>query len=280
MRQMHTKTFTDGAIGPVSILPGVTGENLYLFDLESLVSTARGEVEPGLCSFLTDWARKHPCYLITSQSYQVVLQSVPSPLRQSLTAVFASSGADVWRQDEPATRLEHDFDDSVYAFLASVVQSSAYPAKKAPVLSAGPATLRLDMAGTTATHRQRRAYIDWEQGTGELQQIKSEFEARFPNYRICRDGLSGLLITHEDFSSSRAITHMRALHPDACVLGYFRPASVAGYAADLSAKFTGADVLAEVGGPSDLVQLLKYEERRHAVPDVRLPSSLLNLLEA
>jgi len=280
MRQMHTTAFSDGAIGPVSIRPGAIGEDLYLFDLESIVSTPRGEVDAGLCAFLNDWAKKHACYLVTSQTYQAVLQTVPSPLRQSFEAVFASSGADVWRQDQPATRLEHEFDDKVYDFLARVVQSSAYAAKKAPVLSAGPATLRLDIAGTTATHRQRQAYIDWEQGTGELSQIQSEFAPRFPDYRICRDGMCGLLITHKAFSSNRAINHMRALHPDARVLGYFRPGSVAGYAADLADGFAGADVLAEVGGPSDLAQLLKYEERRHAVPDASLPDALLRLLEA
>jgi len=280
MRSSNFNALLNEALGPVQVANDERLEDVYLFDLESLVSSVNSQIDAPLCSFLIDWAQEHPCYIVTAYDYQTVIQTLPSPLRRAQAAVFACSGADVWRQDQPAIHKEHLFDDAIYEFLAQVIQNSNYPDKKVPAVTAGPATLRLDIPGQNASIRQRKAYMDWEKSVGELRDIMYEFAVRFPEYRICRHGLSGLLIIHKAFSPSQSVHFLKALHPNAGLLGFFRPGSTSGYASELAAHFAKMDMYAEVGGPSDLAQLLKYEERRCRKSIPGFSQELLNFSEA
>ncbi|MTI43062.1 hypothetical protein JM93_02967 [Roseibium hamelinense] len=269
----------DGAHGPVPVKIAGTGQDLYLFDLEALVPSVHGRMDPGLEQYVTDFAEKHPCYIVTSYGYHVVLRTLPEHVRCVAAGIYAASGAEIWKTDQPVHQEDHLFRDSLYEFMAQVVQRSTYPDKKAPLLDVGPASLRLDIPGQRATVRERQAYLRWENTHSELANIVHEFTARFPDYQICRDGMTSLLITHRNFSARSTLTGIKADHPEGRILGYFRPSSLAGYAADMAAGLQPQDLIAEVNGPSDLAQLLKYEERRHDCAEPALPNALLDLLE-
>ncbi|MTH99856.1 hypothetical protein [Roseibium sp. RKSG952] len=275
MQAPFMNSSTLDVLGPVPPSSNGSAGDIYLFDLDVLSTSRRARMDDGFAQVLTAWARKHPCYLVTSHNYQTVLSVVPQPLRHAMRENHASSGTEVWQNDASVRHHDHPFRDSIYEFLAQVVRRSSYEEKRAPLLDSGPACLRIDIAGHKATAAQRKAYLEWETGTRERAEIISEFAIRYPDYQICQNGETGILITHKDYSPNTVVQALSANHPDGRILGYFSPMSACGYAAAMADSLEKPNMFAEIAGPSDLAQLLKYEERRQQKSEIKVPAPFL-----
>ncbi|QFT32116.1 hypothetical protein FIV00_16620 [Labrenzia sp. THAF82] len=235
--------------------------NVFLLDLDVLVRNDQAHLEHDLASYLEDFAKLRPCYLLSRSSYNDVLLRLPERLIRSLTGVFANSGSELWSQNEIMIRHEHDFSDDLFEFVAKVVQQSSYPAKRTPTIECGPASLRICLAGTNSTAKQIEDYKKWENEHNELTVILDEFSARFPSYEVYRDTDHSLLIMPSSFNSSIVRNHIIKRHKSARLISYLKPRSVSGFARPLHNAFSEVDICTVVGGPCDVSQLLSYEKR-------------------
>lgn len=246
-------------------------EDVFLFDLNAIVPGTFCQIDHDFADYLRDFARARPCYLLSSVSYNELMSRLPSRVRHAFKGIFVSSGAELWREDEVQERREHRFSDDLYEYLVKVVQNSGYPEKMAPLIENGPATLRVCLAGTQATIGQLKAYLKWEEEHCELPIIVSELKAKFPDHAVFQDSGSSLLISPNTFSSALIHQHIASEHQGARLISYLSQRSVTSFAKPLCEALSEADLLTEVGGPSDLSQLMSYDIRR---------SSTRNLLAA
>lgn len=272
--QHYSNQYNDNQIpSPATI--GLIGANrdCYIFDLDALCHGFAGRLNEAAVETILCWAQRHPSYLIASSNYHELTDRVPEQVRSAFAGVFASAGTEFWQQDRSVSQNTHLFTDDVYEFVARVAQTSPYPEKQAPLIDCGPGTLRLTLAGRNATPPQRNAFLDWDKETGELDSILSAFENRFSDYRMCRDQSCSLLISHRSSTSSQILTTLDDLHPDAHVVGFASVLSLEGYARPLVQAAGHQHNMMAVDTPCDILQLLRYEERRHRCEPVPYVSS-------
>lgn len=250
-------------LGPSAI--GLSGsyQDCYIFDLEALCHGLEGRLNEAAADKVSNWARQHPSYLIASSRYHVLTDRVPEQLRSAFAGIFASAGTEFWQQDRSISQSRHQFTDDVYEFVARVAHTSRYPEKQAPLIECGSGTLRLSLAGGNATRIQCDAFLDWDKEAGELNSIVSAFERRFTDYRMFRDQHCSLLINHQSSTSSQIFTRLEDLHPGARIVGFAQASSIEGYALPLFEAACDLRRVMSVDTPSDVLQLLRYEERRH-----------------
>ncbi|MEM9632467.1 MAG: hypothetical protein AAGA50_14140 [Pseudomonadota bacterium] len=261
--------------GPVDNRMNVTSNDVYLFDMATLVENGGGEIEPAFASYLLDFARQRTCYLISHAGYTDIMSCVPAQVRRAFTGIFAVSGTEHWYQDDLVHQFEHEFSDDLYEFVVKMVQMSGYPEKLAPSLDSGSASLGICLAGTNATRRQKRKYVNWELQHQELSGFMDEFRVRFPEYSICRDTDASLLITPSSFSPLTVRDHISDNHGSARIVGYVSQGTAYGFAKPLCQDLSGAGILSLVEGAGDVAQLLSYEKRRLSLEEqaeiVRFP---------
>jgi len=263
---------------PFALNGSETREDVYLIDLDALVPAPFGRLKEDYAAYLADFAAQRPTYLLTRTGYTDVMSRLPSPLRDALAGVFANAGTELWVKEDLIVQHEHDFSDDLYEFIVKAVHSSAYPDKMTPMLDSGSATLRICLAGTRSTARQQSAYAVWEREHRELPAIMSEFSIRFPDYRIFQDSDTSLLIMPASYSTALVRSQILKRHKASRLIGYLAPESCASYAAPLCDALLKTDIISEVGGPSDISQLLSYE-KRHLPRRVPSGSVLLQHLQ-
>ncbi|MEP2761417.1 MAG: hypothetical protein ABJP66_20375 [Hyphomicrobiales bacterium] len=250
--------------GPiVSNLPN-SGGDIYLFDLDAITTRSHGHLEHSFAVYLEDFARRRPCYLLTRENYNNVVTRVQNGIRQTFAGIFAASGTELWVGQEIRVRSEHDFPDELYEFVVNVVQKSAYPGKLAPLIDNGAASLRICLAGTHSTVSQLKAYSGWEGEHQELPDIMREFQVRFPDYSIYQDTDTSLLVLPNSYSSALVQNSLLKRHKTARLICYLTERSVTGYADPLCNALLSSDIVSVVEAPSDVSQLLSYENRRHS----------------
>ena len=253
----------------------VTSNDVYLFDMATLVEKGGGEIEPAFASYLLDFTRQRNCYLISHAGYTDIMSCVPTKVRRSFAGIFAVSGTELWQRDGLVHQVEHEFSDDLYEFVVKMVQTSGYPEKLTPSLDNGSASLRICLAGTNATRRQQRKYVNWERQHQELGGFMDEFQARFPEYSICRDTEASLLITPSSFSPLAVRDRISERHGSARIVGYISQGTAYGFAKPLCQDLSGAGILSLVEGAGDVAQLLSYEKRRVSLEEhaeiVRFP---------
>jgi hypothetical protein len=264
--------------GPVAPEGPGCRPNVFLFDLDALVPSPFGRVNEGFASYLKGFAGLAPCYLMTSANYNDVLSRLTESVRHAFAGIFAAAGTELWNKDEVQVRHDHNFSDDLYEFIVKVVQASPYPHKLALMLDCGASTLRVQLAGTRSTWRQRDAYAAWESEHRELPAVMNEFRVRFPGHRIHRDSETSLLIIPEGFSTALVRNHISERHKTAHLIAYLSPRAAETYAQPLCEAMLGKDVLSVVAGPSDVSQLLSYEKRRltgtDPMPTVKLRTTV------
>ena len=262
----HSKITSVGRVtgpltGPVAGTGASAQEDVFLFDLDALVPSPFGRMDDDFARYLTQFAGQRACYLLTNSNYTEVMTRLPEHVRNAFAGIFASAGTELWGKQDVLVRHEHDFSDDLYEFLVKVVQTSAFPDKRAPVLDNGAATIRMQLAGTRSTANQRKSYLAWEREHRELPAIMKEFQVRFPDHRIYRDSDTSLLIMPASFSTALVRSHILKRHKTARLISYIAPQSTASYAAPLCEALLSSDILSEVSAPSDVSQLLSYEMR-------------------
>lgn len=268
--------FPQPVFAPIGRVSGPLASNepqnndVFLFDLETLTDRDQGHVDHGFALYLEDFAKQRPCYLVSRQNYNEVMLRVPSTLRKLLAGVFSSAGSELWVRNEVLIRHEHDFSDDLFEFVAKVVQKSAYPQKRAPMIDCGPASLSICIAGYASTSRQIATYLDWEAENAELPVIADEFRARFSQYDICQDTEHSLLVTPNSFNSAVVRDHILRRHKSARLISYMTTRSAEGFAKPLFAAHARTDICSIVGGASDVSQLLSYEKRNMAGKDFKI----------
>ncbi|MBG6211803.1 hypothetical protein IWQ49_006498 [Labrenzia sp. EL_126] len=260
--ELMTPDHVSGVIG------NSRSEDVFLFDLNAIVPGTFCQIDHDFADYLLEFARLRPCYLLASVSYNDLLSRLPSRVRFAFKGIFVSSGAELWCEDEVLERREHRFSDDLYEHLVKVVQNSGYQEKVAPLIENGPATLRVCLAGTQATIGQLKAYLKWEEEHCELPKIVNELRAKFPDHEVCQDSGSSLLISPNTFSSALVRQHITTEHEGARFIGYMSNRAVNSFARPLCDVLSGADLLTEVGGPSDLSQLMSYDIRRASARDL------------
>lgn len=268
------------SVGQVSNPLSKAGEKVFLFDLDALVPSPFGRLDEEFARYLSDFALQRPCYLLTNANYGEVMNRLPSHVRRAFAGVFAAAGTELWGKYDIQVRHEHDFSDDLYEFLVKVVQTSAFPDKRSPMLDNGPASLRIRLSGTHSTANQRAAYAAWEQEHGELPAIMNEFRVRFPDHRIYRDSDTSLLILPASYTTALVRSHLLARHKAASLIGYLSPQSVISYAAPFCEVLQQGDVVSQVSAPSDVSQLLSYEIRHMAASDPASAAPVSRLVEA
>jgi hypothetical protein len=246
--------------GPV-ILQEMPKNDVFLFDLDALTTNDHGHLDHAFATYLLDFAKLCPCYLFSRANYNEVMLRVPSRVRYAFAGIFSDSGSELWVRNEVLIRHEHDFSDDLYEFVAKVIQKSSYPNKLGPMIDCGSACLRICLAGTRSSVKQIADYLEWEIEHQELPIIMDEFRARFSNYAVYRDTASSLLIMPISFTSAMVQNHIIKRHKSARVVCYLTPRSADGFARPLYNSFSNADIVSQVGGPSDVSQLLSYENR-------------------
>ncbi|MCV0423861.1 MAG: hypothetical protein K5905_00155 [Roseibium sp.] len=264
--------------GPEIVDPLAAGEKVFLFDLDVLVASRFGRMDHEFAGYVREFARSHPCYLLTSANYSEVMSRLPGSVRHAFEGVFASCGTELWVNNEILIRHEHLFSDDLYEFVAKAVQQSAYSGKEAPLLECGSATLRLSLAGIRSTAGQQMAYRRWEREHRELDVIADEMKARFPDHTVCRDSDISLMITPNTFTSARVHEHILKRHKASRLIAYFANRSAGGFAKPLCDALLTSDVVSTVNGPSDVSQLLSYEMR--SAPDAgQRPHTMNRMLQ-
>ncbi|GAA0775534.1 hypothetical protein E1180_12785 [Roseibium denhamense] len=266
--------------GPIGWKSPAPINDVYVFDLDTLVPSPKGRMDVEFARYLTAFANKRPCYILSNTSITDIMARVPSSLRAACAGLYAAGGTELWVRDELVLQHEHDFSDDLYEFMVKVIQTSAYPEKRAPMLENGSATLRLCIAGYQSTLREIGEYAAWEGEHDELSTIIHEFNARFPDYCIHRDTATSLLIVPKTFSSDLVMRHLLKRHKNARLVGYMTPAASSSYAAALSEAFGSKDVLSIIAGPSDVSQLLSYEFRRLLQQEQNSAAPALEKVEA
>jgi len=263
------------SVGQVSSPLSRGGRTVYLFDLDALVPSPFGRLDEDFARYLAEFASHRPCYLLSNTSFADVMTRLPSYVRHAFAGVFAAAGTELWGKHDVLVRHEHDFSDDLYEFLVKVVQTSAFPEKRSPMLENGSASLRMRLAGTHSTAGQRKAYAQWEHEHKELPAIVNEFRVRFPDHHIFRDSDTSLLILPATFSTALVRSHVLKRHKAARLIGYLSPRSAASYALPLCEALLAGDVLSQVSAPSDVSQLLSYEARQKPVgaPAAELPTA-------
>ncbi|WP_434052059.1 MAG: hypothetical protein RDA78_22775 [Roseibium sp.] len=239
-----------------------SGEDVFVFDLAALVPGTCCQIDHDFAVYLRTFANAKPCYLLTSVSYNELMARLPTSVRKAFRGVFASSGAELWSSDEAVERVEHTFSDDLYEYLVKVVQNSAYPAKDAPLIENGPATLRVCLAGTKASIGQLSTYLTWETEHRELPLIVNELKSKFPDHDVHQDSDTSLLVAPVTMSTSRIHRHITSEHSNARVISCMSRRSANGFAEPFCNALSESDLVTEVGGPSDLSQLMSYEMRR------------------
>lgn len=265
MAMQHYSTQYNGNQIPGPSAIGLTGRNrdCYIFDLDALCHGFTGPLDEAAVETILRWAQKHPSYLIASPCYRELTDRVPEQFRSAFAGIFASAGTEFWVRDSSISQSTHLFSDDVYEFVARTAHTSRYPKKQAPLIECGPGALRLTLAGRNATRLQRDAYLEWDKETGEQSSIVSAFESRFSDYRMCRDQNCSLLISHVSTSSLQILTTLRDLHSGARIVGFAHALSLEGYVRPLFQTSGHQHNVIAVDTPSDILQLLRYEERRH-----------------
>ncbi len=233
----------------------------FVFDLDVLVPSAFGHIENRFAGYLIEFAQSHPCYLVSSATYNNVMSRLPGRVRRAFAGVFSASGAEYWEKDQLVVRTQREFSDDVYEFMVKVVQTSAYPGKSSPVLECGPASLRVCLAGTGSTAGQLKAYHSWEAENAELPAIIHEFRARFHDYAIHRESDTSLLILPAELSSEAIRDRILEQCGGSGLVVYMGPRSAEGYAKPLCDALETHDVCSVVESPGDVSQLLSYEKR-------------------
>jgi len=243
-------------------------EDVFVFDLAALVPGTCCQIDHDFAVYLRTFANARQCYLLTSVSYNELMARLPTSVRKAFKGVFASSGAEHWRADEVVERVEHTFSDDLYEYLVKVVQNSAYPAKDAPLIENGPATLRVCLAGTKASIGQLSTYLNWETEHRELPVIVNELKAKFPDHDVHQDSETSLLIAPATVSTSRIHHHIAETHADARIVSCLSRRSADGFAGPFCRSLSDADLVTEIGGPSDVSQLMSYEMRRRTAGEL------------
>eukprot|EP00903_Cladosiphon_okamuranus_P000929 g927.t1 len=269
----HPKFKTVGQVsGPLSGTGSGEPADVFLFDLDALVPSPYGRMEDGFAQYLAEFAEHRPCYLLSNCNYAEVMTRLPAYVRNAFSGIFTSAGTELWGKRDVLVRHEHDFSDDLYEFLVKVVQTSAFPHKRSPVLDNGSATIRVQLAGSRSTANQRQTYLAWEKEHQELPSIMKEFQVRFPDHRIYQDSDSSLLIMPASFSTALVRNHILKRHRSARLISYLAPQSTSSYAAPLLQAMLGSDVVSDVSAPSDVSQLMSYEKRRSS--GLELPVTL------
>lgn len=249
--------------GSISEAPSVsTVQDVFLFDLDAVAKGTCGPVDNEFAAYLRDFATSRPSYLLTSVNYNDLMSRVPSSVRRAFQGIFASCGAEVWAGDDLLECRKHTFSDDLYEYLVKTLRNSRYQAKLAPMIENGPATLRICLAGTRAPLSALKAYADWEEKELELPVIIGELEANFPDHRICQDTRTSFLIMAEAFSTAALRDRIKDRHGRTRVLAYLTRRAAEGFAGPFCEALFEEDLVSEVGGPSDLSQLLSYDLRR------------------
>lgn len=258
-------------VGQVSGPSDITGlsadRDVFVFDIDALVPSTFGQMDPSFATYLSNFARIRPCYIVSNSGYSDVMARLPAHVRVACAGIFTQAGTELWGKYDVQIRHEHDFGDDLYEFVVKVIQTSRYPAKMAPMLESGSATLRLNIAGTRATSRQLKDYSAWEEEQQELADIMQEFRARFPAYEVYRDSPTSLLIMPRSFSTALVTRHILQRHKTGRVIGYVTQRFANTYGEPMCSSLSGHDILSEVGGPSDVSQLISYEMRQLAAVD-------------
>ncbi|WP_420332202.1 hypothetical protein [Roseibium sp.] len=243
-------------------------EDVFVFDLAALVPGTCCQIDHDFAVYLRTFANSRSCYLLTSVSYNELMARLPTSIRKAFKGVFASSGAELWTADEVVERVEHTFSDDLYEYLVKVVQNSAYPAKDAPLIENGPATLRVCLAGTKASIGQLSTYMTWESEHRELPLIVKELQSKFPDHDVYQDSEASLLIAPAAVSTSRVHCHITTAHANARIVSCLSKRSSDGFAEPFCRSLSDADLVTEVGGPSDVSQIMSYEMRRRAAGEL------------
>ncbi|WP_417668721.1 hypothetical protein [Roseibium sp.] len=253
---------TDKSLGPVPFGSSRGMTDVYLFDLDCLAHSQDRSVDRELADALGVWAQSHPCYIMSSRHYSGVVSRLSEEFQAQLSGVFASSGTDFWVGDNSENQAEHVFCDEVYEFLSQVVRKCAYPDKVPPLIDCGPGSMRLCLIGRNPTAAQRQAFHAFDAEHRDMRRIQDEFRLRFPEYRIFEDRSCGLLIERVSVDSSLIAGEINMRHRNARIIAFAGEAEIEGYAAPLWQQFASHTGIA-VSGPSDVWQLLRYEQRRH-----------------
>lgn len=239
-------------------------EDVFVFDLAALVPGTCCQIDHDFAVYLRTFANSRQCYLLTSVSYNELMARLPTSVRKAFKGVFASSGAELWSADEVVERVEHTFSDDIYEYLVKVVQNSAYPAKDAPLIENGPATLRVCLAGTKATIGQLGTYLNWEAEHRELPVIVNELKSKFPDHDVYQDSETSLLVAPAAMSTSRIHRHITSEHSNVRIVSCLSRRSADGFAEPFCSSLSVSDLVTEIGGPSDVSQLMSYEMRRRS----------------
>ncbi|MEL7527331.1 MAG: hypothetical protein AAFN16_16255 [Pseudomonadota bacterium] len=243
-------------------------EDVFVFDLAALVPGTCCQIDHDFAVYLRTFANARQCYLLTSVSYNELMARLPTSVRKAFKGVFASSGAELWHADEVVERVEHTFSDDLYEYLVKVVQNSAYPAKDAPLIENGPASLRVCLAGTKASIGQLGTYLNWETEHRELPVIVNELKSKFPDHDVHQDSETSLLVTPVAVSTSRIHRHIASAHAHARIVSCLSRRSADGFAEPFCRSLSDQDLVTEIGGPSDVSQLMSYEMRRRAAGEL------------
>lgn len=266
--------------GPIGWTDPVPVNDVYLFDLDALVPSPKGQMDLDFARYLSAFVRKRACYILSNTSITDMMTRVPASVRSACAGLFAAGGTELWVGDDLVVQHEHEFSDDLYEFMVKVVQKSTYPEKQAPMLESGSASLRLCIAGYQSTLRQMKDYAAWEEEHSELATITHEFKARFPDHDVYRDTDTSLMIVPRTFSSALVVSHLLKRHKNARLIGYVTPQAAGSYASPLCDAFGTADVLSTIKGPGDVSQLLSYEFRRLTQQEAAVSERVGELVEA
>jgi len=248
--------------GPFGQQMQISENDVFLFDIDAVSNAHQREMNHAFASYLSDFARHRACYLLTSCNYAETATRIPSRVRRELAGIFSSAGTELWHRNELLVRHEHSFSDDIYECIVKLLLQSSYPAKQTPLIDCGPATLRICLAGTRAGLAAKRAYLEWEREHGELEKIVEALESRFPDHTVYRDTGVSLLVTPRSYSTALVQTQILKRHKSARLVAYLCETAADGFAAPLCDAFQEGDIVAKVGGASDVSQLLSYENRR------------------
>lgn len=151
----------------------------FLFDVDGTLTPSRQSMNSTFRVWFCEFLNKHDVYLVTGSDYPKTVEQLGTTVTENVKRVYGCSGNDVWEKGKNTYTSKWIIPQEPHDWLAAKLTNSEFPLRTGAHFEHRPGMINFSIVGRNATLSERKLYVEFDERTGERNQIVDEFNALF-----------------------------------------------------------------------------------------------------
>ncbi len=178
---------------------------IYIFDVDGTLTPSRRPMTEEFLEFFNGWSKRNPFYLVSGSDLPKMKEQVPEFILERAEGLFTCGGNQLYRDDE--LMYEHKFTPpkDLIKYLDEQVRISKTIVKSTNHIEDRGSMINFSTVGRDCTLEERKKYFEWDNESGEREQIAKYIKKQWPELDAVIGGQISIDIVKRGFDKSQVI---------------------------------------------------------------------------